>query len=606
MPDEPRPEAFALEPHPDRTGAAELRAQNRTLRAWSKSNQALMHSQSTPEAQYLSEICRIITEDCGHAMVWIGFAEADPARTVRPVAHAGFDAGYLETLRITWADTERGQGPTGIAIRTGQPTLCQDMRTDTRFAPWREEALRRGYQSSLVLPFRDGSRPLGAITLYAYQPDAFPAGEVTLLLELAADLGHGIVLNRLREEKAQAYAQLKEADRRKDEFLAILAHELRNPLAPIRNAAHLLALHPAADPELRGLYDLIGRQAGHMARMVDDLLEVSRLEQGKLHLRRERLDLGTVVAQALAACREPIQERHQRLELDLPGEVLEVDADPVRMEQIVSNLVHNASRHTPPDGTIRVAAAREGGDAVLRVRDSGAGMTAEVLAHAFDLFYQGAADLGRASGGLGVGLSLVQGLARLHGGRIAAASAGPGQGSEFTLVLPAPAPATGPAEPEPAAPSRIQVGPHRVQVGPPRVQVGPHRVQVGPPRVQAGPHREVLVVDDNPEVVGTVKLLLEAMGCQVATATTGLAGVKLALGLRPRLALVDLGLPDLSGLEVAARIRTGLGRAIQLIALTGYSRDADMAAATAAGFDRYLVKSTDPGELVRIVAECLL
>jgi len=578
MPDEPRPETAAPEPHPDRTGAAELRAQNRTLRAWSKSNQALMHSQSTPEAQYLSEICRIITEDCGHAMVWIGFAEADPARTVRPVAHAGFDAGYLETLRITWADTERGQGPTGIAIRTGQPTLCQDMRTDTRFAPWREEALRRGYQSSLVLPFRDGSQPLGAITLYAYQPDAFPAGEVTLLLELAADLGHGIVLNRLREEKAQAYAQLKEADRRKDEFLAILAHELRNPLAPIRNAAHLLALHPAADPELRGLYDLIGRQAGHMARMVDDLLEVSRLEQGKLHLRRERLDLGTVVAQALAACREPIQERHQRLELDLPGEVLEVDADPVRMEQIVSNLVHNASRHTPPGGTIRVAAARERGDAVLRVRDSGAGMTAEVLAHAFDLFYQGAADLGRASGGLGVGLSLVQGLAGLHGGRVAAASAGPGQGSEFTLVLPAPAPAPAPAQPEPAA----------------------------PPRIQVGPHRQVLVVDDNPEVVGTVKLLLEAMGCQVATAANGLAGVKQALALRPRLALVDLGLPDLGGLEVAARIRTGLGRAIQLIALTGYSRDADMAAATAAGFDHYLVKSTDPGELVRIVAECLL
>jgi len=586
MPDEPHPHTVDPGPRPGLAdahscaGAGELRALNRTLRAWSKSNQALIRSQSTPEAQYLSEICRIITEDCGHAMVWIGFAEADPARTVRPVAHAGFDAGYLETLHITWADTERGQGPTGIAIRTGQPTLCRDMNTDTRFAPWRAEALRRGYQSSLVLPFRDGTQPLGAITLYAYRPDAFPASEVTLLLELAADLGHGIVLNRLREEKALAYARLKEADRRKDEFLAILAHELRNPLAPIRNAAHLLALRPEADPELRGLYDLIGRQAGHMARMVDDLLEVSRLEQGKIHLRRERLDLGAVVAQAVAACREPIQERHQRLELELPGEILEVDADPVRMEQILANLVHNASRHTPPGGNLRVTATREGGDAVLRVRDTGAGMTAEVLAHAFDLFYQGDADLGRASGGLGVGLSLVQGLAGLHGGRIAAASAGPGQGSVFTLTLPALAPAPATPRPEPA-PAAL-------------------------PHVPMGPPRQVLVVDDNPEVVGTVKLLLEAMGCQVVTAATGLAGIKLALGLHPRLALVDLGLPDLSGLEVATRIRTGLGRGIQLIALTGYSRDADMTAATTAGFDRYLVKSTDPGELVRIVADCLL
>jgi PAS domain S-box-containing protein len=553
----------------------EILALNRTLRAVSDSDKALMRAQSASEGDFLVEVCRIITEDCGHAMVWIGFADLDEARSIRPVASAGVDKVYLEQMRLSWADTERGRGPAGVAIRTGEPALCRDMTTDPAFGPWRDAALERGYRSAVVLPLLEGGRAFGAITIYSREPDAFPEAEVALLRELAADLAYGIQIHRLRAEHAKAGEALAAASRRKDEFLAALAHELRNPLAPIRNAARILTQRASDDPELATLYALVDRQAGQMARLVDDLLDVSRLERGKIRLKRERLDFSSMASHAVEACRTLIDECRHSVEVLLPGEALEVDGDPVRVEQMVCNLVTNACRHTPPGGRIRVAVERDGAHAVLRVRDNGVGMTPEVMAHMFEMFYQAEHGLVHQEEGLGVGLTLVRTLAELHGGSVAAASDGLGKGSEFTLRLPALEPAERPVQAQAPEPSAV-------------------------PKPGADP-KHILVVDDNQGVVTTVKMLLGACGYRVSTAATGAAGVKQATKLRPDLALVDLGLPDMTGLEVAARIRAELGSAIRLIALTGFSRECDIAAALAAGFDQHLVKSADPRELLAAV-----
>jgi two-component system CheB/CheR fusion protein len=380
-------------------------------------------------------------------------------------------------------------------------------------------------------------------------------------------------------DQRRVEAELREANRHKDEFLATLAHELRNPLAPIRTAAHLLAMRASEDPELRQLHELIGRQAAHMARLVDDLLDVSRIERGKLTLQTRRLDFGEAVARTLAASRGQVEERQHQLDLDLPAEPVEVEADPARVDQMVANLVTNACKYTPPGGRIQVAACREGDEAVLRVRDNGVGMTAEALGHVFDLFYQVGQTLDRPDGGLGIGLTLVDRLARLHQGSIAAASPGPGLGSEFTLRLPAAAPRAAGRDPEP--PGRV------------------------PFRIQAGRPRHVLVVDDNEGVVATTRMLLESLGLRVSTAGTGEAGLRRARTLVPDLALVDLGLPGLNGYEVARQLRAERGPSIRLIALSGYSREADIRAAMDAGFDTYLVKSADPNDLIAGLASYL-
>ncbi len=299
----------------------ELRKLNRALTARSKSTQALLRSEGMEEIDYLREICTIVNQDCGHAMVWIGFKEDDPERSIRPVVHAGFEEGYMEALRLTWADTERGRGPGGSAIRTGRTCGCQDIWTDPAFAPWRSEAIKRGYRSSLALPLLSGGQAFGAISLYSREAHAFSLSEVVLLEELATDLAYGIIASRLRRQHALAEEAVREASRRKDEFLGTLAHELRNPLAPIRTGAYLLGLRPAPDPETGQIYAMIARQSAHMARLVDDLLQVSRIEQGKLELRRERMDLGPLMAQALEACKPALEARSHRLALSLSDPV---------------------------------------------------------------------------------------------------------------------------------------------------------------------------------------------------------------------------------------------------------------------------------------------
>jgi signal transduction histidine kinase/ActR/RegA family two-component response regulator len=370
-----------------------------------------------------------------------------------------------------------------------------------------------------------------------------------------------------REQKARAIAE--GASRAKDEFLAMLGHELRNPLGAIANAVRLLE-HPRSDADTAlNARAIIARQAEHLARMTDDLLDAGRALTGKIALHRRPVDLAAAASAALAALRSRT-ERHrvvQRLESAW------VDADPIRLEQILSNLVVNATKYTPAGGTIRVSVRREGADAVLRVADDGAGMTPQLIEQAFELFVQGTSDLDRAHGGLGIGLTLVRRLAELHGGRAHAASAGPGQGSEFTVRLP------GIAAPQPAsAPGRTG---------------------------ERGPSRDILIIEDNADARETLRRLLELGGHTVRTAPDGAAGLEVMLAAPPEVALVDIGLPKLDGYELARRFRQagGQGRRSLLVALSGYGLPEDAQRALEAGFDAHLVKPIDEQALEALLAK---
>ena len=385
-----------------------------------------------------------------------------------------------------------------------------------------------------------------------------------------ADLSATLAALRSRE------AELEQANRNKDEFLATLAHELRNPLAPIRTGAFLLLNRGAQDPETAVLYDMIYRQSAHMARLVDDLLEVTRIEQGKVWLAQgDGWTSARSLAHALEGCEPLAQARGHQLTLARPEQLPAMDADPVRLEQMLSNLLNNACKYTPRGGEVQVSAAMEGSRLVLRVRDNGIGMHPEVIKRVFEPFYQAGRDLDRTEGGLGIGLTLVRQLAELHGGSVKATSEGPGKGSEFQLLLPVQEPGRAPASP-------------------PRAATVPDH---------GHGKKHVLIIDDDHNVRTTEAMLLNAMGYQVSVAATGEHGVRLALSLRPEVAIIDLGMPGMDGLEVARRIRADLGPDIHLMALTGYSRDSDIALSKAAGFDRHLIKSGNPQDLLNALGE---
>ncbi|TFZ06037.1 response regulator [Ramlibacter henchirensis] len=377
-------------------------------------------------------------------------------------------------------------------------------------------------------------------------------------------------------DRKQAEAALMEADRRKDEFLATLAHELRNPLAPIRSSAELLRLTAPLDPMQQRHTDIIGRQVSHLARMIDDLMDVSRISRGKLELRRAPVTLQDVVHAAVENAQAALQMGRHPLELQLPDEPVHLVGDDVRLVQVVLNLLTNAARYSAERRPIRLSVEREGGQAVIRVRDHGVGITADQLQRVFEMFYQGGAESERAGGGLGIGLSLVQRLAELHGGSVEAHSAGLGQGSEFVVRLPL---ETQPAQP-PASNAK--------------------RALEQPPR------RRVLVVDDNRDAADTLAEVLGLLGYDVATAYDGVEGLAQAEALRPDVAVLDLGMPRLDGFGTCRALRASeWGRGMALLALSGWGQTADVARATQAGFDGHLVKPVVPDVLVTTIEEVM-
>lgn len=377
---------------------------------------------------------------------------------------------------------------------------------------------------------------------------------------------------RLEEALVEANIRLADADRHKNEFLAMLAHELRNPLAVISSAVQILHLHATGDPIANPACEAVERQVAHMARLVDDLLDVSRVTQGKMVLRRETLALTSVFESAVEAARPLIDARSHRLFVSLPRRVLFLQGDRVRLTQAISNVLTNAAKFTPVGGEIHFSAEQDGDEVVVRVRDSGYGIEAQLLPHVFEPFVQARRPADRPRGGLGLGLTIVRALVQLHGGRIEAHSLGPGMGSEFTMWLPlAPAPA--------------------------EAADGPSTT---PPLVVP---RQVLVVDDSEDAAEMLGMLLRLDGHTVRLAHSGHAGIEAATTFAPEVALVDIEMPDMDGFEVARRLRQDPGLASMiLVALTGYSQEEDVRRSRAAGFDHHLVKPVDMDLLRRLLS----
>ncbi len=378
----------------------------------------------------------------------------------------------------------------------------------------------------------------------------------------------------LQEKEAQhlkADSQLREADRRKDEFLAMLAHELRNPLAPISAGAQLLQSGHAGADAVQRTAGIIVRQVRHMTRLVDDLLDVSRVTRGLVTLTRAPLDMAAVVADAVEQAEPLMQARQHSFGVALPDQPLVVNGDHKRLVQVLVNVLNNAAKYTPPGGEIQLAARAEDGQVRLTISDNGIGMSPELRGRVFDLFAQADRNSDRSQGGLGLGLALVKSLVELHGGSVAVASEGERQGSVFTISLPV---AAGVPTPKPA--SRA-----------------------------AGPARRmrVLVVDDNVDAAQTLQLLLEAAGHKVRVAHTALEALETAQETTPELCLLDIGLPDISGYDLARGLRSMAGTAnATLVAVTGYGRREDRDQADAAGFDHYFVKPVDAEALMALIA----
>jgi PAS domain S-box-containing protein len=382
-------------------------------------------------------------------------------------------------------------------------------------------------------------------------------------------------------EQKRAEEMLKEADRRKDEFLAMLGHELRNPLAPIRNAVHILQLVAPSDEQVRRPLQVIDRQARQLAGLVDDLLDVSRITRGQIHLHKQTLDLATVVAQAVETSRPLLEERRHRLEVQLPPQPIFVEADPTRLAQVILNLLNNAAKYTEEGGQVWLTVTApsplsprwgegkgEGGEVRLCVRDTGMGISADMLPKIFEPFTQVEQTLDHAQGGLGIGLTLVRRLVEIHGGSVRAFSEGPGRGSEFEVRLP-------------------------VATAPPSSSVNGR----AEPKPTKSIHR-ILIVDDNKDSAESLAMLMRLLGHEVSTAHDGESGLCAATAFGPDIVLLDIGLPRLDGLEVARRLRGDLGlRDALLIAMTGYGQEEDRRRSQGAGFDAHLVKPVDFGEL---------
>ena len=403
-------------------------------------------------------------------------------------------------------------------------------------------------------------------TLRRLSAGAFPdAGNVTLLERplnphtLVSAVQVALRASARQREVGELIAERERAVQMRDEFMAMLAHELRNPLAPMSNALYIMRMQNIQDPVVQKSTEVLSRQVEHIVRMVDDLMDVARLERGKVGLRKRRVDLNRIVAAAVDTCLPAAQGRGHQLSVHYADTALPIDADAVRIEQIVSNLVNNAIKFTARPGELRIETRAENGEALISVQDPGIGFDPEAAEKLFTPFLQVNPTLERTAGGLGIGLTIVRRLAELHGGSVVASSPGPGKGARFVVRLPL---ATGPAEMQrqvlPAAPAR---------------------------------RRKVVVIEDNSDIRESLQTILTTWGHEVSTEADGPSGLARVLEVKPDVAVVDLGLPGLNGYDVARRIRDAIPkRNIRLIALTGYGQATDRERAADAGFDAHLLK----------------
>jgi signal transduction histidine kinase/ActR/RegA family two-component response regulator len=385
-------------------------------------------------------------------------------------------------------------------------------------------------------------------------------------------------LQKQIEVREKAEEALRDADRRKDEFLATLAHELRNPLTPIRHAVKLMDGDGANETQRQWARDVIARQLQRMALMLDDLLEVSRITQGRLELKTEVTDLGAIVNTAVETARPLIEAKHQELSISLPARPVSIAVDPLRISQSISNLLTNAAKYTDANGNISLSVELLPQEIAISVKDDGIGLEPQAIPHLFEMFSQIKSAIDRSEGGLGIGLALVKGMIQLHGGWVEATSPGAGRGSQFTIHLP------------------------RALI----VETAQNAAQVRLQNARPGVRRTVLVADDNRDAADTLALLLDMDGYETAVAHGGLQALDDIRRSRPDAAILDIGMPDLNGYEVARRIREEEGgRNMFLLAITGWGHPDDVARAKLAGFDEHLTKPVDAENVVRLLVKYL-
>ena len=419
----------------------ELKKLNRTLKALGKSSQAMIRARD--ELTYMNDVCRIVVEDCGYAMLWIGLKQNDRKKTVKPVAHAGFDHGYLETLKVTWDDTERGQGPTGTAIRTGEVSICRDMFNDPKFSPWREEAIKRGYTSIISLPLLDKGETFGSITLYSEEGQTFADDEISLLSEIASDLAYGITVIRSERARTKAEEQLrknaadlKELNATKDKFFRIIAHDLRNPFFALLGSAEILAknAHLYNMEGIANIGKIMYNSAKSAHSLLENLLEWSRSQAGDMKFNPVTIPLTDLVSENIANLKVVAASKNIGLFSDVPNS-LGAYADVDMLSAIVRNLLSNAIKFTAKEGKVSVHAKSDMNDVVITVKDTGTGISSEDIGKLFriDTVYRTPGTENEK--GTGLGLILCKEFVEKHGGKIWVEST-VGSGSKFIFTLP--------------------------------------------------------------------------------------------------------------------------------------------------------------------------
>ncbi|MGM9487549.1 hybrid sensor histidine kinase/response regulator [Ideonella sp. YS5] len=531
--------------------------------------QAIVHAMAALVVPRLADWCRIDLLGADGRLEQVVMHHRDPARRAEGERAARAFRASPET-----------DGSMDWCIRHGRAHLQQAPSADAlveQSAPELVDVTRRfGFNACFVTPLVARGRTLGAFAvMQAESRRLFDPEDVALVAELARRAALALDNARLFAEADAARREAEAANRAKDEFLAMLGHELRNPLAPIATA--LQVMDKRGDAGSAPERALIERQVAHLARLVDDLLDVARITRGDLRLQRERVALRSVLAVAVEMAGPVVQARRHRLELKLPPEDLVCDADPHRLAQVFANLLANAARYTPEGGWIQLRHRLDAtaGMVIVQVRDSGQGISAEMLPRVFDLFVQGQQGPERSSGGLGIGLALVRNLVGLHGGRVEATSEGLGHGSTFSVRLPmAAAASVQAAEPAPPAPAAVSTP------------------------------RRVLVVDDNIDAAHSLAELLRLLGHSVETAYDPVQALVRGSQSSFDLALLDIGLPGMDGYELAAQLRCQAWSAgCRFVALSGYAQPQDRARSLAAGFDEHLAKPIELRSLERLLAD---
>lgn len=510
----------------------------------------------------LEEILRTAVAVEGTDMGLLSLWEPE-ANCLRVGASLGLDAEFLKQVAAI---------PSGVAVcgQSFQEQRCvsiDDVESDPILDPLRHAVRAAGIKSIHCTPLitRSGES-VGVLVLYfrwRHKPSDREMNVIDLCARQAVDF----------IENARLYAELRESDRRKDEFLATLAHELRNPLAPISNALQILSMSGNLTPTVEGVRSIMERQVKHLVRLVDDLLEISRITRGRIDLRREYVPLGLIIESAVETSRPLISEARHQLTISLPADSLIVNADPVRLAQVFSNLLNNSAKYTDEGGQIWLTVRREGAEVVVTVRDNGLGIPSEMQSRVFDIFSQVDHARGRPQGGLGIGLSLAKRLVELHNGTIEMHSAGRGKGTELTVRLPLVTEA-----PPVAANDAVALHPSL-------------------------PSRKIVIVDDTRAAAHVLCRLLQAMGQHVQTATSADAAEVLIRADLPDVVISDIAMPEVDGYELARRLRRDEQlRGITLVALTGYGQASDRKQTRAAGFDYHLVKPVSLDDLQHLLA----